>query len=261
MSEVSCPNCAIQTMGNYCHSCGQKQNIQRLTLRYLVEDLQKRIFGFDNNYFRTIRDLTIRPGAVIETIIRGIRVKYVGPIGYYFVMLTIYILLVSMLDIDLAELTNPLVSEPQSEFERNFQNQLGSSIFSNFRVTSFLMAPFFISGVWLVFKNKKYNFLETSVVYFYGQGHTFIVSIIFLFIYYFNEDVSLAGYLLPISIIYFAFACASFYPGNAIWNFIKAILGLALGYLLLMIVFLVGFIGYIALNPEVLEQIKQGAGG
>jgi hypothetical protein len=261
MSPSTCPNCEKEAIGTYCHHCGQKQGVQRLTWRYLLEDLQQRLFGFDNNYLRTIRDLTIRPGNVVHTIIDGVRVKYVGPIGYYFVMLTIYVLLMSFLEIDFGEMSKGLVAEANTEFEQKFQDSLFSSIFSNFRVTSFVMAPFFIFGVWLVFRKKKYNFLETSVLYFYGQGHTMILSMIVLVIYYFSEDLNLTTYLLPVSLLYFAFVCASFYSGNAIWNFIKAILGFLLGYIILMFVFAIGMIIYILLNPEILEQMGKPASG
>lgn len=261
MSESNCPHCNNETIGSYCHHCGQNQQVQRLTWKYLVADLQEHLFGFNNKYLRTVKDLTIRPGMVAKSIISGVRVKYVGPVGYYFIMLSIYILLLSMLNVDLGEFTKPLVSEADSEFERNFQKNLFSSIFGNFRITSFVMAPFFILGVWLLFKNKKYNFLETSVLYFYGQGHTMILSIMAICIYYFFNDINYMSYLLPISILYFGFVCATFYSGNVVWNFIKSFLGLLLGYLILMILFMVGLIVYIFFNPEIIEQMKQQGAG
>lgn len=261
MSPSTCPNCQQEAMGAYCHHCGQKQGIQRLSWRYLFEDLQQRLFGFDNNYLRTFRDLTIRPGKVVHTIIEGIRVKYVGPIGYYFLMLTIYLLLTSFLDIDFSELAKPLVQEADSEFEKNFQNSIFSTIFGNFRVTSFVMAPFFILGVWLLFRKKKYNFLETSVLYFYSQGHIMILSIITVLIYYFSGSAEAMTYTLIPSIIYFGFVCASFYEGNAVWNFVKSLLGFLLGYIILLFVFLIGFIIYLFLNPEIVQQIQQESGG
>lgn len=257
MSDKICPHCEKETIGAYCHHCGQKQDVHRLEWRNLADDLQKRVFGFDNNYMRTVKDLTLRPGKVIEAIIEGVRVKYIGPVGYYFLMLTLFVLLVSILDIDMAEFSRTFVPENQDEFQKNFQQKWSESIFSNFRVFSFLLAPFFIMGVWLIFRNKKFNFLETAVVYFYGQGHTFILSIIALFIYYFAEDNNMMAYVLPLSVAYFGYSCASFYQGNKIWNFFKGILGLALGYIFFMLIFLIGMIVYLILNPELIEQMKQ----
>jgi len=258
MPESVCHSCGLEAVGQYCQHCGQKQHTHRLTWAYLLSDIQQGLFGFDNKYFRTIRDLTIRPGKVVRSIIGGVRVKYMGPIGYYFIMLTIYLLLMSFLDIDFSVFTKSVVSEADTEFERKFQESIFSGIFSNFRVTSFLMAPFFILGVWLLFKKKKYNFLETSVLYFYGQGHTMILSIIAIFVYYFSNEFNYITYMLPFSITYFGYVCASFYPGNAFWNFVKSILGLLLGYVIMMFLFLIGLLTYIFSNPDIIEQFKQG---
>ncbi len=258
MEDKSCRNCGNEVIGNYCHNCGQKRDVHKLAWRSLFEELQKRWFGFDNNFARTFKDLTVAPGKVIGATIDGIRVRYIGPIGYYFLLITLFVLTLSFLDIDLSAMTKDISAAFSSEGTPNqqqLQMELNQRIFSNFRLFSFLMIPFFITATWLIFKNKKYNFLESSVVTFYGQGHPMILSILALFGYKFFDWVHIQLYITPVSYLYFAFVCANFYKGNKLWNFIKGLLVLILGLLLFMfavmlITFTVAFI-----NPELFKGL------
>lgn len=262
MQEQTCPYCETQTVGPFCHQCGQKQGVHRLEWKYLLQDLQKRLFGFDNNFFRTVKDLTIRPGKVVQSTIEGIRVRYIGPIGYFFLMLTLFILITSILEVDMMELSSSInkdLAGETTEQQEKIQRQFGESIFSNFRIVSFLMMPLFILGIYLIFKNKKYNFLETSVVMFYAQGHSMIFSIAAVLIYWgfdYSNAMSLSS---PISFGYIAFVCASFYQGNAIWNFVKGLLGLLIGFVLIIVIAMIAGIIYVLMNPEIVQELKPAA--
>jgi len=257
MDKTSCLNCGKELIGSYCHHCGQKKDVTRLSWGSLLNDLQKRLFGFDNNYFRTVRDLTIAPGKVIQSTIDGVRVRYIGPVGYYFLMITIFVLLLSFLDIDMAEYTKDIVStfsvEDRSQSQQEMQMKINSFVFSNFRLISFLMIPFFVLGVWIIFKNKKLNFLESSVVVFYSQGHPVLLSIFGLLGYKFFNMIHAQLYIAPLSYLYFAFSCASFYKGSKIWNFFKGIIAMALGFVILMLISMLVGIIVAFISPELFK--------
>lgn len=254
--DIICINCEQSTAGKFCHHCGQKQEVARLTWYSVFGELQKRIFGFDNNYLRTVKDLTIRPQAVIESIIEGNRVKYVGPVGYYFVMLTIYILLMALINVDMADIMTTASNSMNGEVTQNqlaLQNRYNTFIAENFRLTAFLMMPFFILGVWLVFKNKGYNFLETSVINFYGQAHPMWASIILIAIYKFTGlNVSLM-LMSAITYIYLIIILTLFYKGNKLWNFVKAILSIILGFIFLFLFIIASMMILFTLNPEMMK--------
>jgi len=193
-----CLNCERIATKKFCQYCGQKQGIERLTWTTLFNDIQKRLFGFDNNFIRTVRDLTIRPHEVIQSSIDGVRIKYIGPIGYYFLTLTIYVLTISITGVDMLEAANSLSEGMNSDVSAEqlaLQQKYNVFIANNIRVISFVMLPFFITGVWLVFKNKGYNFLETSVVNFYAQAHPLWLSIIAIII------VAITGEEMPLLIL------------------------------------------------------------
>jgi len=257
--ESSCPNCSEIVTGRYCHFCGQQTSVPRITWRYLLVELQQRLFGFDNRFMRTLKDLTIRPERVIHTVIDGVRVRYFGPLSYYFLMITLYVLLISFMDIDMTEYTRSLsegMNRDVSEGQQRFQEMVNQSIFSNFRVFSFFMVPFFILGTYIFFRNKKYNFLETSVLVFYAMGHPIILSILMLVPYKLGV-MSSANLALPlISYGYYAWICARFYSGNRFWNFVKAVFAIIVSMLLLMFLVAAGMIAYLAMNPSLIENFQ-----
>lgn len=257
-SEKSCPNCSRETIGDYCHYCGQSTKVSRITWRSLFSELQTRLFGFDNRFMRTVKDLTLRPDVVIRTVIEGVRVRYFGPISYYFLLITIYAILVSMLDIDLSGFSRSIAEEidPSNESSLAIQEQFNGIIFANFRVFSFLMVPLFSLGTYLLFYKKKFNFLETSVLVFYGMGHPTILSILALFLYQYSAFTTVNAVLPIVSALYFGWTCARFYSGNKFWNFFKGIFSMIIAFGMIMFLAIIGFVVYILINPEVMETLQ-----
>jgi len=255
---MTCPNCSTVGEGNYCSDCGQSLTSSRITWKYLFSEIQQRIFGFDNKFARTVRDLTIRPDRVIHTVINGIQVQYFGPLGYYFLLITIYVLLVSLLDIDMSDLYGSIYAAQgnTSEGQAEMQAQFGNMLVEYFRLFSLLMIPFFILGNYLVFKNKKYNFLENGVVVLYAMGHPMLLSIILLLTYKFSDFTLGFTIILVISYLYHCWVCARFYPGNKWWNFVKGLIAIIASHVFLMIFAIIAVFIYFLLFPEAAQNIN-----
>ena len=81
---MNCKNCDsnLRTDFAYCPTCGARVVQKRLTFKSLAADVYERVFNIDNTIFRTIRDLTLRPGRVINAYVTGIRRKYMNPLNY-----------------------------------------------------------------------------------------------------------------------------------------------------------------------------------
>ena len=62
-----------------------------------------RIYGFDGMFPPTLRDITIRPCVASRKYIEGNRVAYYGPVGYFFLMVTLIYIVASLFNIDLVE--------------------------------------------------------------------------------------------------------------------------------------------------------------
>jgi hypothetical protein len=101
---MMCVNCGNEVTDNFCSHCGQRTSVKRITLREGWNDFWSRVYGFDGMLPRTLRDLTLRPGVVAQKYIDCNRVLYYGPVGYFFLMLTLYLLMIGMIGVDIKEM-------------------------------------------------------------------------------------------------------------------------------------------------------------
>jgi hypothetical protein len=88
---MHCKNCytELQEAFDYCSSCGGKVVRKRLTLKNLFEHLSETFFNYDNKLLRTIIDLCKKPEEVISTYIEGVRKRYVNPVSFFGLSLTL----------------------------------------------------------------------------------------------------------------------------------------------------------------------------
>ncbi|MFQ3212982.1 MAG: hypothetical protein ACI9XJ_001428 [Marivirga sp.] len=257
-NNTSCLNCEQPTQGLFCHHCGQKQGINRLTWGNVFAELQNRLFGFDNNFLRTVKDLTIRPQKVVQSSIDGIRVRYIGAVGYYFLMVTIYIIAMSAFSIDMTDFTNEINQSinPNATLDELAVAQESSTfIADNFRIVSFLIMPFIILGTWIFFKNKGFNFLETAVLTFYGQAHPIWLAIILLVVNKYTGNFFSISFISLFPYLYTIILAVLFYKGNKIWNLAKATMGMLLGFVLVMLAAAAITVIILSINPQILKSL------
>lgn len=177
--DGKCINCGTSVQGKFCQECGQKTAVKRINLREGWNDFWGRVYGFDGMLPRTLRDLTIRPGHATREFLKGNRVKYYGPVGYFFFVIGLYAIVMSILKIESQEVIRAMgldFAKPGTAPEQ-FNRQMVPWINDNQRLISFLMIPFYVFGATLFFRREKLNYLEHSVLIFYTQGHLQLISI------------------------------------------------------------------------------------
>jgi hypothetical protein len=254
-----CSNCGTPIQGKFCVECGQKTPVRRINFREGWNDFWSRVYGFDGMFPRTLRDLTIRPGHAARAYLDGVRVKYYGPVGYFFLMITIYLLVTDWLDISPKELVEAMganTAKPGSGQEQfNLQNM--SWINDNQRLVSFLMIPIYVLGAKLFFKKEKLNYLEHSVLVFYTQGHLQWLSIIFLF--------TLAGFgffpnfflFMLLQVTFYSFACTQLYKSYKPWvAFFRGVFVNLFFWVSFIIVIVIVMIVALAMDSALLEQVR-----
>jgi hypothetical protein len=74
---------------SYCSNCGAKVIRNPLTIKNLWYDITERYFNVDNTFLKTFWHLFSKPDVVIEGYINGVRKKYLNPISYYGIALTL----------------------------------------------------------------------------------------------------------------------------------------------------------------------------
>lgn len=183
---MDCKNCstALNPESQYCYNCGGKVTKKRLTLRNLAQHLGETFFNYDNKLFKTIISLIKKPELVIDSYVKGIRKRYINPISFFGISLTltgfsIFIIrkfYISALDFSQIFDTTEMSSNKQSQdimaSSADFSLEYSSLIYAS-------MIPLFAIISWLLFYKKKYNFTEHLVTYMYSMSLYSITSVVF----------------------------------------------------------------------------------
>ncbi|MBO6522874.1 MAG: DUF3667 domain-containing protein [Balneolaceae bacterium] len=98
--EGTCLNCGTDVRGNYCSNCGQKFQPTKLPLKQFLEDAIETLFTIDNRFFRTIKDLFLKPGKVTKEYLIGKRAKYLPPLRVYISISVVYFLIAQLIESD-----------------------------------------------------------------------------------------------------------------------------------------------------------------
>jgi hypothetical protein len=196
-----CINCGSDENGKFCSNCSQRLAVKRITLKEGWYDFWARIYGFDGMLPRTLRDLTLRGGFAAREFIRGNRARYYGPVGYFFLMITIYLLWLSMIDlqlIDFVKKVNADLGNTGGNVKREYMEAIQQSAVENFKLLSFMYVPFMaLVSQRIMFRKQGLNFMEHSILPLFALGHWYWVMIVFAAILKFT------GYLFPTPLEWF----------------------------------------------------------
>jgi hypothetical protein len=89
----ACADCGTQTLGRYCHNCGNPSHVHR-TLLHLGEELLHGVMHFDSRAWRTIPLLVFRPGRLTREWCQGKRARYVSPLALF--LFTVFVMFMAL---------------------------------------------------------------------------------------------------------------------------------------------------------------------
>jgi Protein of unknown function (DUF3667) len=264
MEINKCVNCGSAIENKFCSTCGQRTGVKRITLREGWNDFWARVYGFDGMFPNTLRDLTIRPGKASLQFINGNRVKYYGPVGYFFFMITLLYLVGSLLDVSIIEFmksnsnTTNFAPAKAGSGQEKFGQAMIQYMSENLKLISFIYIPVqaFVSR-FLFFRKSNLNYFEHTILPFYVQGHIYWLSIFSLISYSLFGTFINTGLSMFVSLAYFGYAYAdSFSYQSKVKAFFKGIGVYITAMLLLMLVFVIVLVVLIKTNPEIYEMFK-----
>nr|WP_321236965.1 DUF3667 domain-containing protein [uncultured Psychroserpens sp.] len=174
---MNCKNChtELSTGSDFCNRCGGKVIRNRLTFKNLFEHFSDTFFNYDNKLLRTLIDLFRKPEIVIEGYINGIRKRYVNPISYFGLAITLtglYLLILNKFYPEALDFSN-FAFEGQEEFQKknvSFVQEYMSLFMMLYIPIYALIARITFVGL------KKFNYTELLVVFLYWQSQTSIIS-------------------------------------------------------------------------------------
>ena len=177
---MTCINCGHNGEGRFCSNCSQPLHVKRLTFKEGFLDFWARIYGFDGMFPRTFRDLTLRPGFAAREFINGNRARYYGPVGYFFLMITCFLLLLSIMDLSFVDYMKSMQEDlPYGGGGENVQQKVRQFVADNIKIIAFLIVPFqAFTSRYIFFRKQGLNFIEHSVLPLYMLGHWYWISMI-----------------------------------------------------------------------------------
>ncbi len=257
----ACYNCNRPVEGNFCSNCGQSMQVKRLSFKNLFHDVQNKLFGIDNKYFRTIVDLFVHPGVVFRSYISGNRVKYTGGAGFFFICITILVLHMSFFGIDFAAFIDATGANALGDevYQKNdFSIWMQRKISQNFRIFNFLQIPIMAFSSLLFFKKQRLTFLEFMTFSFYYSGLIALVSFLDVSIYhFFGLFLGVEWMKIAFSALlagWFAYSC--FDEKRKWWTFTKGVLVSMLSTFFFMMAVMLAIVVYLITNPELVKTLK-----
>ncbi|MDZ4373657.1 MAG: DUF3667 domain-containing protein [Phenylobacterium sp.] len=93
-----CADCGTETVGRFCHNCGNAAHVHR-TLLHLGEELLHGVMHFDSRAWRTLPRLAFRPGQLTREWSEGKRARYVSPLAMFLFTVFVIFMLLSYLPV------------------------------------------------------------------------------------------------------------------------------------------------------------------
>ncbi|MGB3607786.1 MAG: DUF3667 domain-containing protein [Psychroserpens sp.] len=180
---MNCKNCHLEltSHSDFCNSCGGKVIRNRLTFKNLFEHISETFFNYDNKLLRTFIDLFKTPETVIEGYINGVRKRYVNPISYFGLAITVtglYILILTKFYPEALDFSM-FTAEGQEELQKKNM----SFVQEYMSILMMLYIPIYALIARITFVGfNKFNYTELLIVFLYWQSQTSIISSVLVII-------------------------------------------------------------------------------
>jgi len=240
---MECKNCKnpLSNMVFYCERCGARVIRNRLTLKNLFSFVIESYFNIDNSFISTIITLFTDPVDVIHGYITGLRKKYMNPIAFMTIAITLSGFIVLLMQQKMDDL-NLIVFNPGANPEglQNFNDKVMGFTIEYSSLLFLLFIPVFSLAGWLSFNKNAYNLTEYSLVITYAQAQYSILTFpITLAVLYFDPENymlwSLLLSVLMVSLIIYIIQMLNRYNWGAFLARLIAFIGLLI----------IGYIGFL----------------
>lgn len=234
-----CKNCEIslQPEDKFCNQCGAPVVTQKLTLKKVLGEFTEKYLSLDNKFLKTFKTLFTRPDEVVNGYLSGVRMKFVNPITYLFIAVTLSGINVFLMrkgylgNIDYSRVTG----DQKAPFDMNvYMNTVYD--YNSLIVFSFLPLLALISKI--VFYNfKNYNYAEHNVIYFYTYSQMSVLMVLAVpFVMIFNLDYFIFTFSsILVMIVYHFYALRKIFQLSVKQMVVKTLLFLPIGFLFYII--------------------------
>ncbi len=179
---MSCKNCqkSLVPEDKFCSNCGAQVVTQKLTVKKVIHEFSERYLSFDNKFLTTFKTLFTHPEWVVNGYLDGLRVRYVHPITYLIIAVTLSGINIYLMkrgyfgEIDYSSMSGDQKTPiDMKEFMNSFYDYNSIMIFIGIPILALVSK--------IVFYNfKQYNYAEHNLIYFYTYSQTSILIVLFI---------------------------------------------------------------------------------
>jgi hypothetical protein len=212
----SCRNCAQGLVDGqkYCADCGQRTDVERLTMREIGHDLLHALTHADHSILALMRALLTQPGWVARDFVAGRRKKHFGP--FVFLVITTGLATALMLGLHL------------NWFAPLQQAQASQLLHRNMNVVILIQVPILAAFCALLFRRERLHYAEHLVLAAYAAGFrmlvlAFVAIPVWYVLHFYVRPAVLVWAYYALWLGYFAWAASQFYAGNRPVNALKGV--------------------------------------
>lgn len=224
----TCKNCGSDVTGKYCIDCGQRTNVPRITIGYLLSRLFIQAFDLDGPFIKTIKKLLFRPGKSIRKYIEGQRTDFFNPGKLLLIFGALSTLVVMRY--------NAVVSTTQEDITFLSELGIGTKAFFEYAqeyntLVNVLAIPVFALFTWVFFKSR-FNYAENLVLntYISAMQLGLLVLVLPLIELVDSLQSEIIAFYSIVTIAYFSWTVLTFFDNLKLSGFIKLILIIICSY-------------------------------
>lgn len=257
----TCRNCGEVVSGKFCGACGQKLDIQPITVKNVSVELRQHVVQFDHGFLYTIKMLLLRPGHTIREYFDGKRVKIVKPIKFLFWMTAASFFVSHYFRLEKTMLDQMEASKGANDFGR----KASEWAFENPMLMQLLYMPVIAWFAWLLFRKQGRNFAEHFVTFCYSSGMLALISVLFIPIIFITGKFSwFNAYSLltfVVWILYTTWIYRQMFRLKSVGGaLMKSTIAIVVGFVVFIVVATLAVIALLALSPSFRESMLPSGG-
>lgn len=181
--STKCLNCDYETIGKFCHNCGQKTDTHRITTKhFFIHDLLHGVWHLEKGILFTLKQALNRPGQAALEYIQGKRIRYYNVFYLTLILIGLTIIVASFFD----KMVFKYLKIEQLPVTSTDGKTINKFLSDYAKLILFSFVPLFAFNSFLIFRRKKLNFSEHLIIS--GMIFLGVVFINFIFeLLYFAE--------------------------------------------------------------------------
>jgi len=219
----------------------------RLTMGLVLREVVERFFDVDKGWLRTVRELTLGPGAMIRRYVQGHRKVYANPFAYLVVGTAVNIMAQNVVGFQERMIATTSSSTVDSPLQMEFATRFAELVSQNALYVSIgILVPLALL-VRLFFRRSGYNLAECFVFALYSVGHLALLGFVLVPLYMLlPPSAAIQGIVgITVALIYTVYAARGFFSGGFVPVAIKTCVAYVFAYLVFFLVMMVCVLAYI----------------